>query len=69
MIKTDQKTSKSFSSKTTFVFFILFAVFALMTFDKTIESFTKALKIMHFNNARVITVNDMQRIINVILYK
>ena len=60
MMKIDQKTSKSFSSKTIFAFFVLFIMFALMTSDKTIEFFTKIFKIMHFNNARAIIVNDVQ---------
>ena len=68
-MKTDQKTSKSFSSKTIFTFSILFAVSASMTFDKTIKSFTKVFKIIYFNNARAITVDDVQRIINIILNK
>ena len=69
LMRIDQKTSKSFNLKTIFASFVLFAVFATMTFNKIIESFTKIFKIMHFNNACAITADEMQRIINIILYK
>ena len=69
LISTDQTSSKSFSSKTTFAFSVLFVVFASMTFDKTIKFFTKVFKIIDFNNAHAIIVNDVQRIVNIILYK
>ena len=60
LTKTDQKTSKSCSSKTIFAFSVLFTVFASMIFDKKIEFLTKVFKIMHFNIARAITVDEMQ---------
>ena len=40
-----------------------------MIFDKTIEFFMKVFKIMHFNSACAIIVDNVQRIINVTLYK
>ena len=40
-----------------------------MIFDKTIKFSTKVFKIIHFNNARTIIVDDVQRIVNVILYE
>ena len=69
LISTDQTSSKSFSSKITFAFFVLFAVSVSIISDKTIEFFTKVFKIIHFNNARAIIVDDVQRIVNIILYK
>ena len=59
LTKIDQKISKSFSLKTIFAFSVLLAMFASMTFDKTIKFLIKVFKIMHFNNARTITVDDV----------
>ena len=69
LMRTDQNISKSFNFETIFASFILFIVFTSMTLNKTIESFTKVFKIMYFNNARAITINDVQQIINITLYK
>ena len=69
LIKTDKKTSKSFNLKTIFRFFVLFVMSASLIFDKIFKSFTKVFKIMYFNNVHAIIINDMQRMLNVILYK
>ena len=69
LIETDQKTSKSFSSETTFAFLVLSAASTQITFEKIIESFIEAFKIMHFNSARVVIVDKVQKIVNVILYR
>ena len=69
LIKTDQKTSKSFSSETAFAPSVLPAAPTQVTFKKIIESFIEAFKIMHFNNARTVIVDEVQKIVNVILYR
>ena len=69
LIETDQKTSKSFSFETVFAFSVLSATSAQITFKKIIKFFIEAFKIMHFNNAQTIIVDEVQKIINVILYR
>ena len=69
LIKTDQKTNKSFNFKTIFALFILSAISTQITFKKIIKFFIKVFKIMHFNNARTIIVDEIQKIINVTLYQ
>ena len=69
LIETNQKTNKSFSSETAFAFSVLSAVSTQITFEKIIEFFIEAFKIMHFNNARAIIVDEVQKIVNVILYR
>ena len=69
LIKTNQKINKSFSFETIFAFFVLSATSTQIMFKKIIKSFIEAFKIMHFNNTRTIIVDEVQRIINVILYQ
>ena len=69
LIKTNQKTSKSFSPETTFAPLVLSTTSTQITFKKIIESFIETFKIMYFNNARAIIVDKVQRIVNVILYR
>ena len=69
LIEIDQKTSKFFNSKTVFASFILSVVSISIIFEKIIEFLIKAFKIMHFNSARAVIANEMQRIVNVILYQ
>ena len=69
LIETNQKSSKSFSSETVFASSVLPATSTQIMFEKIIESFIETFKIMHFNNARAIIVNKIQRIVNVILYR
>ena len=59
LMKNNQKINKFFNSKTTFAFSILFDIFASMKSDKTIEFFSKVLSMMHLNNTRAITVDDV----------
>ena len=59
LIKTDQKINKFFNSQTIFAFFVL----------SIVEFFIKIFKIMQLNNICAITANEMQRIINITLYK
>ena len=68
MIETDCIVTKSFIIKNVFVFLILSAIFASVTLNKTIKFFTKTFKIMQLNNVKVVTANDVQRIINFNLY-
>ena len=67
LIGTDQKTNKSFSPETAFASSVLPAVPAQITFEKIIEFLTEAFKIMHLNNARAVTADEVQRIVNVTL--
>ena len=59
LIKMNQKTNKSFSSETAFAFSVLSAISTQITFEKIIESFIEVFKIMHFNNARAIIVDEV----------
>ena len=69
LIETDQKTNKSFSSETIFAFSVLSAVSTQIMFKKIIEFLIKVFKIMHFNNARAIIVDKIQKIVNITLYQ
>ena len=69
LIKIDQKTNKSFSSETIFAFFVLFVVSVSMISEKIVEFLIETFKIMQLNNVYAIIANEMQRIINVTLYK
>ena len=69
LIETDQKINKSFSFETTFASSVLSTILTQITFKKIIESFIETFKIMHFNNARAIIVDKVQKIVNVILYR
>ena len=59
LIKTNQKTNKSFSSKTAFASSVLLTISTQITSEKIIESFIEAFKIMHFNNARAVIVDEV----------
>ena len=59
LIRTNQKTNKSFSSETAFASSVLSAISTQITFEKIIESFIEAFKIMHFNNARAVIVDKV----------
>ena len=69
LIKTDQKINKSFSFETTFAPSVLLIISIQITFEKIIEFFIKTFKIMHFNNARAVIVDEVQKIVNIILYR
>ena len=68
MIETDCIVIKLFIVKNIFVFSILSAISAFVTLNKTIKSFIKIFKIMQLNNVKIVTANDVQRIINFNLY-
>ena len=38
-------------------------------FEKIIESFIETFKIMHFNNARAVIVDKVEKIVNITLYR
>ena len=69
LIKTNQKTNKSFSSETVFTLSVLSTISIQITFEKIIEFLIETFKIMHFNNARTVIVDEVQRIVNVTLYR
>ena len=69
LIETDQKTNRSFSSETAFASSILSTISTQITFEKIIEFFIEAFKIMHFNSAQAVIVDEVQKIVNVILYR
>ena len=69
LIKTNQKTNKSFSSETAFASSVLSAISTQIIFEKIIEFFIETFKIMHFNNARAVIVDEVQKIVNIILYR
>ena len=68
MIKIDRTVIKSFTVKNVFASSILSAISAFVILNKTIEFFTETFKIMQLNNVKVVTANDVQRIINFNLY-
>ena len=59
LIETNQKTNKFFSFETTFASSILSAISTQIIFEKIIKSFIKVFKIMHFNNAQTIIVDEV----------
>ena len=59
LIKTNQKTNKSFSFETTFAPSVLSMISSQIIFEKIIKSFIEVFKIMHFNNARTVTVDKV----------
>ena len=69
MIETDRTVIKSFTVKNVFAFSILSAISASVTSNKTIKFFIKTFKIMQLNNVKVVTANDVQRIINSNFYR
>ena len=69
LIETNQKTNKSFSSETVFAPSVLSAISTQITFKKIIEFLIETFKIMHFNNARAVIVDEVQKIVNIILYR
>ena len=69
MIETDCIVIKSFIVKNVFASSILSAISASVTLNKTIEFFIETFKIMQLNNVKVVTANDVQRIINFNLYR
>ena len=69
LIRTNQKTNKFFSSETAFASSVLSAISIQIMFKKIIKFFIEVFKIMHFNNARTVIVDEVQRIVNLILYR
>ena len=69
LIEIDQKTNKSFNSKTFFAPSVLLTISTQITFEKIMISFIKTFKIMHFNNAQAVIVDEVQRIVNIIKYR
>ena len=59
LIRIDQKTNNFFSSEIIFTFSILSAISIQIIFEKIIEFFIKAFKIMYFNNTRTIIINKI----------
>ena len=59
LTRIDQKTNKSFCSEIIFASSILPAISIQITFKKIIKSFIKVFKIMHFNNAREVIVDEI----------
>ena len=68
MIKNDRTVAKSFIAKNVFISSILSMIIVFITSNKTIKFFTKIFKIMQLNNVKVVTANDVQRIINFNFY-
>ena len=59
LVETDQKTNKFFNSETAFAPSVLSAVSTQIMFKKIIEFFIEIFKIMHFNNARAVIVDEI----------
>ena len=69
LIKINQKTNKSFSFETIFALSVLSTISTQIMFKKIIKSFIETFKIMYFNNAQAVIVDEIQKIVNVILYR
>ena len=69
MIKNDHIIAKSFIVKNVFVSSILSAIVVFMILNKTIKFFIKIFKIMQLNSVKIVTANDIQRIINFNFYR
>ena len=69
MIKNDRIVTKSFIAKNVFVSSILSMIIVFVTSNKMIKFFIKIFKIMQLNNVKIVTANDIQRIINFNLYR
>ena len=69
LIKTNQKTNKSFNSETTFASSVLSAISNQIMFEKIIESFIQVFKIMQFNNAWAVIVNEIEKFVDITLYR
>ena len=69
MIKNDRTVAKPFIAKNVFASLILFMIIVFVISNKTIKSFTKIFKIMQLNNVKIVTANDIQRIINFNFYR
>ena len=68
MIKNDRIAAKPFIAKNIFASSILLMIIVFVISNKTIKSFTEIFKIMQLNNVKVVTANDVQRIINFNFY-
>ena len=69
MIENDCIAAKPFTAKNVFILSILSMIIVFVISNKTIKFFTKIFKIMQLNNVKVVTANDVQRIINFNLYR
>ena len=69
MIKNNRIAAKSFIAKNVFASSILFIIIVFVILNKAIKSFTKIFKIMQLNNVKIVTANDVQRIINFNFYR
>ena len=69
MIKNNRTVAKSFIAKNVFISSILFIIIVFIISNKTIKFFTKIFKIMQLNNVKIVTANDVQRIINFNFYQ
>ena len=69
MIENDRTAAKSFTAKNVFVSSILSMITVFVTSNKTIKFLTKIFKIMQLNSVKVVTANDVQRIINFNFYR
>ena len=69
MIKNDCIVTKSFIAENVFASSILSIIIVFVILNKTIKFFTKVFKIMQLNNVKIVTANDVQRIINFNFYQ
>ena len=69
IIENDRTVAKSFITKNVFASSILSIIIVFMISNKMIKFLTKIFKIMQLNNVKVVTANDVQRIINFNLYQ
>ena len=69
MIKNDRIVAKSFIAKNVFALSILSMIIVFVILNKMIKFFTEIFKIMQLNSVKIVTANDVQRIINFNFYR
>ena len=69
MIKNNYIVTKSFIAENVFILSILSIIIVFVISNKAIKFFIKIFKIMQLNNVKVVTANDLQRIINFNFYQ
>ena len=69
IIRNDRTAAKSFIAENVFASSILSMIIVSVTLNKMIKFFIKIFKIMQLNSVKIVTANDVQRIINFNFYQ
>ena len=68
-MKNNRIVAKLFIAKNAFTSLILSMIIIFLTSNKIIKFFIKIFKTMQLNNVKIVTANDVQRIINFDFYR